>query len=305
MSEFIVATDGLTHQYPNGEYAISEVGLKVPAGSIFGFLGPNGAGKTTTLKLLLGLLRKQQGSIRIFGKDLEVSRVQVLAQTGSLIESPSVYGHLSAMDNMKVLGLLNGVPKSRWGRVLEITGLGQTGNKKAGQFSLGMKQRLGLAMALMHQPPLLVLDEPTNGLDPSGIIEMRELLKLINKEEGTTLLVSSHLLPEMEKLATHTAIIHGGQLMFQGTMDDLLQRRNAGNGWMLRSADPMAALLWLKTNGYKAVPHQEQVMIKDLVPGNVNALLLGLIQAGIKVYGLAESQQDLESIFMQIIHPQS
>lgn len=304
MSEFIVATDGLTYQYPNGEYAISEVGLKVPTGSIFGFLGPNGAGKTTTLKLLLGLLRKQQGSIRIFGKDLEVSRVQVLAQTGSLIESPSVYGHLTAMDNLKVLGLLNGVPKSRWGRVLEITGLGQTGNKKAGQFSLGMKQRLGLAMALMHQPPLLVLDEPTNGLDPSGIIEMRELLKLINKEEGTTILVSSHLLPEMEKLATHTAIIHGGKLLFQGTMDALMQRRDAGNSWVLRCSVPVDALRCLQAKGYSARIEQEQVLIHGLSYDGVNALLLSLIESGIGVHGLMQSHQDLESIFIQIIQPQ-
>lgn len=305
MTEYIVTTNGLTHRYPNGEYAIADVGLKVPTGSIFGFLGPNGAGKTTTLKLLLGLLRRQQGSIHIFGKDLEASRVQVLAQTGSLIESPSVYGHLNALDNLKVLGLLNGVPKSRWTRVLEITGLGNTGNKKAGQFSLGMKQRLGLAMALMHQPPLLILDEPTNGLDPTGIIEMRELLKLINKEEGTTILVSSHLLPEIEKLATHTAIIHGGKLRFQGTMEDLMQHREAGKGWVLQTADPRAAYSWLTAHGYKVMHEQGQVLIRDLVPAQVNALLLGLIQAGTTIHALAEVQQDLESIFMQIIHPQS
>ena len=152
---------------------MDDINLRVEFGSIYGFLGPNGAGKTTTLRLVLGLLKKQRGSIRVFGQKFDDDRVQILSRIGSLIESPSIYGHLTAAENLKLLQKIYQCPKARIAEVLELVGLANTGKKKAGQFSLGMKQRLSIAIALLHSPTLLILDEPTNGLDPNGIIEIR------------------------------------------------------------------------------------------------------------------------------------
>lgn len=170
----------------------------VPKGSIYGFLGPNGAGKTTTLRLILGLLKRQTGSINVFNVPFDENRIEILNQTGSLIESPSLYSHLTAYENLNVLRKIYQCPESRINDVLELVGLSNTGKKKSGLFSLGMKQRLGIAIALLNNPALLILDEPTNGLDPNGILEIRELLKRINAESGITIVISSHLLSEIE-----------------------------------------------------------------------------------------------------------
>ena len=200
---------------------LEKVGLRVPAGSIYGFLGPNGAGKTTTLRLVLGLLRKQEGRIEVFGKAFEDDRIGILGRTGSLIESPGIYASLTAMENLQVWQRIYRCPEERMGEVLALTGLADTGRKRAGQFSLGMKQRLAIAIALLNDPALLILDEPTNGLDPEGIIAMRELFKNLNRERKVTILISSHLLGEMEKLITHAGIIHKGRLLFQGSLEEL------------------------------------------------------------------------------------
>ena len=205
-------TIDLCHRYPAGETVLHDIALAVPQGSIYGFLGPNGAGKTTTLRLLLGLIRQQRGRISIFGKDLARHRIAILRQVGSLIETPSLYEHLTAAENLALLQRIHRVPTARIAQVLERVGLGATRDKRAGQFSLGMKQRLGIAAALLHRPALLILDEPTNGLDPNGIIEIRDLLTALNREEGTTVLVSSHLLAEVERLASHVGIVHRGRL---------------------------------------------------------------------------------------------
>jgi lantibiotic transport system ATP-binding protein len=188
------------------EPILREVSLQVPLGSIFGLLGPNGAGKTTTLRLLLGLLRVKSGSIKMSFDKRDI---------GSCIESPSLYAHLSARENLAIWQTVYRCAEKRIDEVLQLVRLEETGRKPAGRFSLGMKQRLGLAIALLHQPRLLILDEPSNGLDPHGMLEMRELLLRLNKE-GTTILVSSHLLGEVEKLVTHLAILHRGTLRFQG-----------------------------------------------------------------------------------------
>jgi|GEM_PF-5387223 len=190
---------GLTHHFSKEIPVLENIEMRVREGSIYGFLGPNGAGKTTTLRLMLGLLRKQGGEISIFGKPFEKHRTELLSNIGSLIESPTVYGHLTATENLTVWQKAYRCPKNRIPEALRLVGLHGTGIKKAHQFSLGMKQRLGIAAALLHQPSLLVLDEPTNGLDPGGIIEIREMLRNLNREEGVTILISSHLLPEIEK----------------------------------------------------------------------------------------------------------
>jgi ABC-type multidrug transport system ATPase subunit len=222
MPNYCLETTNLSHHWNARTPVLKDINLRVPKDSIYGFLGPNGAGKTTTLKLILGLLKKQQGEIRVFGQNWEGHRIEILHRIGSLIESPSLYAQLTASENLSVLQRIYRCPKSRIDQVLALTGLTDTGSKKAGKFSFGMKQRLAIAIALLNEPTLLILDEPTNGLDPEGIIEMRELLKALNKC-GVTILLSSHLLGEMEKLITHTGIIHKGQLLFQGTLVDLKQ----------------------------------------------------------------------------------
>lgn len=221
MAAYCLETKDLSHQYTADQPVLNRVNLRVPEGSIYGFLGPNGAGKTTTLKLALGLLKKQEGELFILGKSFETDRIDILRNVGSLIESPSIYAHLTAEENLRVFQKVYRCSTDRIGIVLKDTGLDKTGRKKAGQFSLGMKQRLAIAIALLNAPKLLILDEPTNGLDPAGIIAMRELLKSLNRERGVTILVSSHLLSEISKLVTYAGVIHQGRLVFQGTMADL------------------------------------------------------------------------------------
>ncbi len=184
MNTAIIKTTSLNFSFAKGQKTLHDVNLEVPKGSIYGFLGPNGAGKTTTLRLLLGLLNNQEGSIEIFDKDFIKNRIEVLKHIGSLIEQPSLYGHLTATENLEIYRRIYGVQKSRAPQVLKMVGLEGTANKKAKQFSLGMKQRLSIAVALLHQPELLILDEPTNGLDPNGIIETRELIKKLNRKHG-------------------------------------------------------------------------------------------------------------------------
>ncbi|RZK46422.1 MAG: ATP-binding cassette domain-containing protein, partial [Pedobacter sp.] len=217
----IIQTTGLEYYHSKGVKTLTDINLKIEKGQIYGFLGPNGAGKTTTLRLLLGLLRLQHGKIEIFGQDFQAHRIEILKKVGSLIENPSLYGHLRANENLEVYREIYGASKERLKEVLEIVGLENTGNKKVKQFSLGMKQRLSVALALLPSPELLILDEPANGLDPTGIIELRELVKKLNKEAGMTIIMSSHQLTEIEKMVSYVGIISKGEMIFQGTLKEL------------------------------------------------------------------------------------
>ena len=203
-----VEITSLTHRYPRGDEALRSIDLAVPTGSVYGFLGPNGAGKTTALRLLLGLLRPQSGAIRVLGRSIARDRLAILRRVGSSIESPSIYPHLTASENLEVWRHAFDCPRARVADALRLVDLSGAGSKRAGEFSLGMKQRLAIATALLHEPELLVLDEPTNGLDPHGMGEIRELLTRLNRERGVTILVSSHILSEVERLATHVGIIN-------------------------------------------------------------------------------------------------
>lgn len=214
----IVKTNGLTKKY--GEHlSVNNLDMKVKEGTIYGFLGPNGAGKSTTLKMLLGLVRPTSGEIDIFGKRVtEKNRIEMLKNIGSLIETPSYYGHLTARENLKIISTLLSVPDINIDEVLKIVRLDRQQSKKVSQFSLGMKQRLGLASALLSFPRLLILDEPTNGLDPAGIQEMRELIRSLPKRYNMTVIVSSHLLSEIDQLVDDTGIIANGKMMYQGPL---------------------------------------------------------------------------------------
>lgn len=210
MQNIVLFTKNLTKTYGR-QNAVEDLSMQVPAGAIYGLLGPNGAGKTTTLKLLTGLLRPTRGEIWMDGHLWQRSD---LGQMGALIESPALYGNLTAVENLRVHTLLMGLPESRIHEVLAVAGLSSTGKKLIGQFSLGMKQRLGIALALLGHPRLLILDEPTNGLDPLGIQELRELVRLF-PTLGITVILSSHILSEVEQLATHVGIISGGKLLYE------------------------------------------------------------------------------------------
>lgn len=217
----IVRTMDLSKRYGDF-YPVRGMNLSVMEGTIYGFCGPNGAGKSTTLKMLLGLVRPTEGSIRIFGRDVtKKNRIEILRQTGSLIESPSYYGHLSGWENLKILAGLLQVPDENIEEVLKIVRLDGQGRKKVSAYSLGMKQRLGLAAALLGFPKLLILDEPTNGLDPAGIQEMRELIRQLPEKYDMTVIISSHLLSEIDQIVDDIGIIANGRLKYQGSLNRL------------------------------------------------------------------------------------
>ena len=221
MERYIITTDHLTKKQGE-DYRVRDVNLHIPQSEIYGFLGPNGAGKTTTLKLLLGLIRPGSGKITICGHTLtEHNRLDLLQDMGSLIENPSGYSHLTGLENMQIIAKLKHVPFSQIGDVLQVVDLYQQRDKKLKNYSLGMKQRLGLAMALLGEPKILILDEPTNGLDPAGIQEMRCLLKSFVTDHGMSILISSHLLSEMEQLADSVGIINHGEMIYEGHLSEL------------------------------------------------------------------------------------
>jgi ABC-2 type transport system ATP-binding protein len=298
MSKLLIETTSLRYSFTKDLKVLDNINLQVPEKSIYGFLGPNGAGKTTTLRLLLGLLRKQEGSIEIFGKELQADKINILRKIGSLIEQPSIYGHLTALENLEVYRRLYGAPKARIDEVLNLVNLTYTKNKKAKQFSLGMKQRLSIAVALLPDPQLLILDEPTNGLDPNGIIEIRELIKRLNKEKGVTILVSSHILAEVEKMATHVGIIHKGKLVFQGGLPELQQLKNKQSFLEVETADNDTALHLLqdfaaeRKNGHLVLPYTNK-----LQSASINRML---IEKGIDVFRMQPQQNDLEQLFLDI-----
>lgn len=298
---YTIQTHNLSHYFGTDDRALDNISLNVPKGSVYGFLGPNGAGKTTTLRLLLGLIKKQRGTITVFDQELEKNRLSILTKTGSLIESPSMYAHLSATENLLILQKIHRCKPSRIAEVLQIVGLASTGKKKVGKFSLGMKQRLGIAMAMLHDPELLILDEPTNGLDPNGIVEIRELLKKINREWGKTILVSSHLLVEIEKMATHVGIINKGKLLFQGSLEELKKQQNQSSATVLATNNNEAAVRVLLQEGMNSNIVQGEIHLVALEPEKVAYINRKLVESKIDVYKIGNQQNDLESIFMDMI----
>jgi lantibiotic transport system ATP-binding protein len=247
------------------------------------------------------LLAQQSGEIRLFGRRLQDDRIGILRRVGSMIESPSFYDHLTAAENLRLLQIVHRCPRRRIDEALALVGLAHTGRKRTAHFSLGMKQRLGIAVALLHEPELLILDEPTNGLDPNGIVEIRELLQRLNRERGLTLLVSSHLLAEIEKLATHVGILDRGRLVFQGPMRELRERQREAHGIVLRTGDNDAATGLLAAAGIVAHRQDDCLRLPPLAPEAVAALNQALVERGVAVYELGVLRRDLEHIFMGMV----
>lgn len=294
----VIETKALCKQY-GPHTAVDHVELHVPQGCVYGFIGPNGAGKSTTMKMLLGLIHPTAGRVRLLGQELtEKSRLPLLRQTGSLIESPAGYLHLTAQENLEIVADLKGVPHKDIGRVLDIVHLTQDRNRRVGQYSLGMKQRLGIAMALLGSPKLLILDEPTNGLDPAGIQEMRALIRNMPAATGATVLISSHLLGEMEQMVEQVGIIDHGHILFEGPLTEL-QRHSRGNV-TLRLLDPAKAAPVLRANGLTA--HSDSCVVT--LPPLQDALLADLVQklaaCGAGVVELTPHTKTLEEIFLSL-----
>ena len=292
----VVSTQGLTKRY--GDTAVvNNMQLAVPEGTVYGFLGPNGAGKSTTMKMLLGLVHPSAGTATVLGREMTpANRLEVLRNVGSLIESPSCYPHLTARENLEIVRRLRGLPESCIDEALSVVRLddAKTQGKLVGHFSLGMKQRLGIAAALMGRPRLLLLDEPTNGLDPSGIHEIRQLIREMPGRFGCTVVVSSHLLSEIDQMADFVGIIRAGQMVWQGSMESLHARARR---WLaLRTTDNAAAAGTLPG----AVADGEWLRIKAVDDATAGQVTLGLARRGIGVVRLEERSESLEDIFLKL-----
>ena len=292
----IVATDNLSKEY-DGVYRVQELDIRIKEGDIYGFLGPNGAGKSTTMKMLLGLVKPTSGTIEIMGKPFnEKNRRDILSSVGSLIESPSYYGHLTGRENMEIIRRLLDLPKKNIEEAVHIVRMEKQMEKKVKNYSLGMKQRLGIAMALARFPKLLILDEPTNGLDPAGIEEMRELIKMLPKQYGMTVMISSHILSEIDQMATVVGIINQGCLIFQERMSVLDMQREPQI--VLRTSDNNRAFELLK----KVKPQRtaDSLQIGALTDEQTGAVVQCLCSNGISVYRVEEHRESLEDIFLNL-----
>jgi len=293
----VVETQALTKRYGT-RAVVDHIDLKVEPGQIYGFLGLNGAGKTTTIRMLMGLIRPTAGEMRLLGAPVPAERLRVMRRVVSLVESPSYYGHLSGWDNLRVLAVMLDIPDRRISEVLEIVRLSSEAKKRVKDYSLGMKQRLGIAAALLGSPGLLVLDEPTNGLDPAGIHEVRDLIRRMPREHGMTVLVSSHLLAEVDQMATSVGVIHAGRLLFQGPIESLRAR---SRGHVLVTVDrPSEALALLNGQGRDVRLDQGMLRLDSTAHSDAARLVQALVERDVAVYRVEERQRTLEEIFLEL-----
>ena len=294
----VIETSGLCKQF-GSHFAVDHVALAVPEGCVYGFIGPNGAGKSTTMKMLLGLCHPTAGHVQLLGKAMnDQNRLALLRQTGSLIENPSCYGHLTAEENLQIVADLKGVNKKDIERVLDIVHLQKDRRRKVGQYSLGMRQRLGIAMALLGGPRLLILDEPTNGLDPAVIQEMRALIAGMPRQCGTSVLISSHLLSELEQIVDQVGIINKGRLLFQGPLTEL-QKHSRGDV-ALRLLHPEQGAAVLQRSGLAARQEQQDLLLPPLRDAQLAGLVQALAAAGAGVVGVTVRSRSLEEIFLNL-----
>ncbi|MBY8911959.1 ABC transporter ATP-binding protein [Bacillus sp. YC2] len=296
MNDQIVVTHDLTKKYKK-HTSVDGLNLRIKRGEIYGFLGPNGAGKTTTIRMLLGLIKPTKGSIEIFGQNLNKNRLQILQRIGSLVESPTYYGNLTGYENLEAVRRLRGLPEQRVNEVLEIVRLSKVANRLTKEYSLGMKQRLGIAVALLSSPDLLILDEPTNGLDPSGIQEIRELIKELPKS-GMSVVISSHLLSEIDQMATQVGIINNGKMIFQDSIGRLHQKRKP----LLKVgvSDVIEAKTILNRKGLKVDLQKNYLWLSQTEPEFVSEINSILLHSGLSVFRLEEKTRSLEDIFLEL-----
>ncbi len=289
----IITTHRLTKTY-GSRTVVDDLDLRVPRGSVYGFLGPNGSGKSTTMKMLLSLVRPSRGQIHLFGRPMNRdTRPDLLRKVGSLIEAPPGYAHLTGRENMAIVQRMLGLSDRQVSRAVSTVRLQEHMDKRVRAYSLGMKQRLGIAMALAREPRLLVLDEPTNGLDPAGIEEIRELLVSL-AADGTTVMVSSHLLDEVDRMASVLGVLGRGRLIFQGTRAELFDRSLPD--LVVDTPEPGRALAL----GVPAVRAERGIRLSGLDDEDTAALVRRLVEGGVPVYGVRRVQQTLEEVFMDL-----
>jgi ABC-2 type transport system ATP-binding protein len=298
MQKYMIETRGLTRRF-GAQLAVDDLNLRAPEAGVYGFLGPNGAGKTTAIRMLLGLIRPDAGAVHLFGEPLAANRQSLMRRVGALVEAPSLYPHLTGRENLEVTRRMLGAPWALIDRALDIIKLAQDAHRRVREYSLGMRQRLGLALALLNEPDLLILDEPTNGLDPAGIHEMRDLIRRLPSESGVTVFLSSHLLSEVEQIASHIGIIHEGRLLFQGTLSELQDAHRAQ--LTLGVNQPEQATRCLTAAGWGVQARADGLLsvsaatTEDAV--RVNNLL---VSQRLEVFHLAPAQVSLEDIFLAL-----
>ncbi len=289
----VITTSNLTKRFKT-HVAVDSLNLDVPQGAVYGFLGPNGSGKSTTMKMLLGLTQPTEGEIAIFGEPLTLaSRTRLLPSIGSMIEAPPGYGHLTGLENMRIVQDMLDLAPAQIDHALDTVRLSEHKGKLVRNYSLGMKQRLGIAMALARDPALLVLDEPTNGLDPAGIEEIRTLLMHL-AGQGISIMVSSHLLDEIDKMASVLGILAGGKMIFQGTRDELFE--HSIPDLVIETPDPQAAL----AQGIAAAPTPEGIRISGIDKDQTAEVVHRLAIAGVPIHEVRRVQQSLEDVFMDL-----
>jgi ABC-type multidrug transport system ATPase subunit len=299
-----IETEGLTRRFGN-RVAVDDVTMTVPERSIYGFLGRNGAGKTTTIKLLLGLLRADAGTARIAGIDIATDRLRAARRIGALLEAQGFYPNLSGHENLDLTRRLLGLPASEIDRVLDVAEMTAHGRRRVADYSLGMRQRLGLARAMLGAPPVLVLDEPTNGLDPEGIADMRGFLRELPARSGATVLLSSHLLGEIEQTATHIGILSHGRLVLEGALADL--KAGLAMEVAVETDTPERALLVAREHGFDVARDEAMrdrgVVVARFAAGEdvrdatsaLNRVLC--IAGGVRIHALAPRQRSLETLY--------
>jgi lantibiotic transport system ATP-binding protein len=298
MQKYAIETCGLTRRFGT-QLAVDDLNLLAPEGGVYGFLGPNGAGKTTTIRMLLGLIRPDAGEVRLFGAPLAVGRLPLMRMAGALVETPSLYPHLTGRENLEVTRRMLGAPRGLIDDALGVVKLAQEADRRVREYSTGMRQRLGLALALLNKPRLLVLDEPTNGLDPAGIHEMRDLIRRLPAGFGATVFLSSHLLGEVEQIAGHIGIIHQGRLLFQGNLAELQARRREHLVVGVKQSEQ--AMRCLAAAGWVTQKRDDGLLtVSATTPdaaARVNSLL---VNQRLEVFHIALAQASLEDIFLTL-----
>ncbi len=302
MENCLIETRGLTRRFGK-QVAVDDLNLSVPAAGVYGFLGPNGAGKTTAIRMLLGLIRPNAGEVRLFGQPLKGNQRSLMRRVGALVESPSLYPHLTGRENLEVTRRLLGSPRNLIDVALETIKLTRDADRRVREYSLGMRQRLGLALALLNRPELLILDEPTNGLDPAGIHEMRDLIRRLPEEFGVTVFLSSHLLSEVEQIASHIGIIHEGSLLFQGPLADLQKEQQTQLTVGVKQLDEAIDCL---VNAGWTVQRRVDELLNVAARTSEDAARINslLVDRRLDVFHLSLSQASLEDIFLTLTKSQ-
>jgi ABC-2 type transport system ATP-binding protein len=300
--EYLIETRGLSRRF-GAQVAVDDLNLLVPEAGVYGFLGPNGAGKTTAIRMLLGLIRPDAGEVRLFGQPLMSNHRALMSRVGALVEAPSLYPHLTGRENLEVTRRLLGSPRKLIDVALETVRMTRDAGRRVREYSLGMRQRLGLALALLNRPQLLILDEPTNGLDPAGIHEMRDLIRRLPEEFGVTVFLSSHLLSEVEQIAGYIGIIHESRLLFQGTLAELQQKQQMELA--VGVTQPEEAITCLVAAGWSVA--RRDGLLSVSAKGHEDAATINrlLLDHHLDVFHLALSQRSLEDIFLTLTSGQT